>query len=328
MVIWFHAIDTPWVDWPITSRGFLGVDLFFIISGFLITSLLLRERARTGEISLGDFYVRRALRIFPPYFLLLLVIGAAAVLKPGKTSATDLHELPYAALFLSNLVPMSGNLYLTWTLAVEQQFYFLAPALEKYFRRVLFVLLPFLYLMAALPSFGFFSEVRLPPFFRETTFGPILLGVGLAHALNHPRGFTLISRVLGFKPAAVLAAGLVILAASYPASDISGWPRLAIHWSFAVMVASCVIRERNGLQPVLTLWPMRRIGLVSYGIYLYHDVVAHAVNPVLKMLGMWLELSSFFATALCAWAVAELSYRFYEKRFLTMKTRFARAGPG
>jgi peptidoglycan/LPS O-acetylase OafA/YrhL len=325
-VIWHHTVS-PLPGWPITGRGFLGVDLFFIISGFLIVTLLLRERARTGGISLRDFYVRRVLRIFPPYFLMLLVVGAAAVLKPGDGSALNLRELPYAALFASNLVPMHGILAITWSLATEEQFYLLVPALEKYVRRALPVLLASLYLLSILPPFGFFAGIQLPVFFRETTFGPILLGVGLAHALHDRRGFEWISRTLAWKPASVLALGLVILVASYPAEDISGWPRLTTHWSLAILLASCVISERNGLRPVLALWPMRRIGAVSYGIYLYHLIVAYFVSWALKTFGISWHMASFFATAACGWAAAEISYRFYEKRFLAMKERFAHAGP-
>ena len=88
------------------------------------------------------------------------------------------------------------------------------------------------------------------------------------------------------------------------------------------LVASCVVREANILAPVLSLWPIRRIGVVSYGIYLYHLLVLHFVVIGLDRAG----LSSGFVIFLCAtlgsWAVAELSYRQYETRFLVMKARF------
>src|SRR5262245_42024739 len=72
-VIWHHSVvGVPWL--PGTERGFLGVDMFFVLSGFLIVTLLLRERDKTGAISMREFYARRALRIFPPYYALLAVL--------------------------------------------------------------------------------------------------------------------------------------------------------------------------------------------------------------------------------------------------------------
>jgi peptidoglycan/LPS O-acetylase OafA/YrhL len=295
--------------------------MFFVISGFLIITLLLRERTRTGGISLRHFYIRRFLRIFPPYYLMLFVVGVTAFLKPGNTSAGVRHDLLYAVFFVSNLVPMQSMLSITWSLAVEEQFYLLAPAVEKYLRRGLPVLLAAAYVLVSLPAFGLFPELELPAFFRESTFGPILLGVALAHALGNPRAFAWISRALGWKLAPVMALSLVVLAASHPADDISGWPRVAMHWSFLVLVASCVVREQNALRPVLSLWPIRRIGMVSYGMYLYHLVVMHFVAKMLTALSVSWRIHYFIATVL-ATAVAELSYRFYEARFLAMKARF------
>ncbi len=88
------------------------------------------------------------------------------------------------------------------------------------------------------------------------------------------------------------------------------------------LVASCVVREANILAPLLTLWPMRRIGVVSYGIYLYHLLVMHFVLKGLNMLGVMQGFFAFIGTVLATWAVAELSYRFFETRFLALKARY------
>ena len=293
-----------------------------MISGFLIVTLLLRERMRTGAISLRNFYIRRFLRIFPPYYLMLLIVGAAAFLKPGNTSAGIRHDLLYAAFYVSNLVPMHSMLAITWSLAVEEQFYLVVPMIEKHLGRGLSLLLPSVYLLVILPTFGLLPEVNLPTFFRETTFGPILLGVMLAHVLHDPRGFAWVNCVLGSRLAPVLALGLMVIAISHPTGDISAWPRILIHWSFVILVASCVIRERHALQPVLSFWPMRRIGVVSYGIYLYHHIIRHFVILVLTALDVSWQVAYFIGTAACTWIAAEISYRFYETRFLEMKSRF------
>jgi peptidoglycan/LPS O-acetylase OafA/YrhL len=163
----------------------------------------------------------------------------------------------------------------------------------------------------------------LPRFFRETTFGPILLGVMLAHALDDGRWYGRASRALGHPLSPLLAVALVLIACSHPAKDISGWPRLAIQWSLLLLTATCVVRERHALSGFLSLWPMRRIGIVSYGIYLYHMIVRHGVDKGLKYLGVSSRIWLFLATVLATWIVAETSYRLYESRLLALKARFA-----
>jgi peptidoglycan/LPS O-acetylase OafA/YrhL len=325
-VLWHHHADNAIRGWSITKHGFLGVDLFFTISGFLIVTLLLRERRRTTTVSLRDFYVRRFLRIFPPYYLTLLVVGAVSFFKPeGTTSEAVRHDLPYAIFFLSNLVPMQSLLGITWSLSVEEQFYIITPAVEKYARRALIILLPLAYVLVSLPPFGAFAAFPFPAFFRETTFGPILLGAMLAHVLDDPRGFLWASRLASLRFAPLVALGLVCAAASYPSEEFVGWPRLATHWAMLALVASCVAREDNLLAPLLSLWPIRRIGAVSYGIYLYHLLVMHFVLMGLGAAGIMSGFSTFVGTTLGAWAVAEMSYRFFEIRFLALKARFSPA---
>jgi peptidoglycan/LPS O-acetylase OafA/YrhL len=183
------------------------------------------------------------------------------------------------------------------------------------------------HVLAALPTFGALPHLALPAFFRETTFGPILLGVTLAHVLDHPRGFAWVSRTLGWRFAPVAALALVIAAANHPAPDISGWPRVAIHWAILALVAACVVREPHALSPALSLWPLRRIGAVSYGIYLYHLIVMHFVVKALRAVGATGDTWTFAANALASWGVAELSYRQYEARFLALKSRFSGTRP-
>jgi peptidoglycan/LPS O-acetylase OafA/YrhL len=322
-VLWHHTQD-GFPGWLLASRGFLGVDLFFVISGFLIVTLLLRERRRTGAISLRRFYVRRVLRIFPPYYAMLLFVAAVAYLKPGGTSHLVKGDLPFALLYVANLVEMQSLLGITWSLAVEEQFYLVVPAVERFVRRGLVpLLLVGAYVLAVLPPFGLFPEVNLPAFFRETTFGPILLGVMLAHFLDDPRGYRLASRVLGHPASPLVAGALVLAACCHPAQDISGLPRMTIHAALLALVASCVVRERHALSAALELWPMRRIGAVSYGIYLFHLLVMHAVNAGMSAGGVASPGLRFVATLLGTWAVAELSFRLFESRFIALKERWA-----
>ena len=108
------------------SRGFLGVDLFFVISGFLITTLLLRERDRAGAISLRGFYWRRALRILPLYYLVVTLAGIYFVIGRGHLEALQIWPAYYLffANFLTEHIP---TLYPTWSLSMEEQFYLIWP---------------------------------------------------------------------------------------------------------------------------------------------------------------------------------------------------------
>ena len=320
-VLWHHTPRDP-SDPIFWTRGFMGVDLFFVISGFLIVTLLLRERRRAGEVSLKGFYFRRFLRIFPPYYLTLAVVAATAWLKPGNASAGIFRDLPYALLYVSNMVPMHSMLAITWSLSTEEQFYMVVPGLEKYLGRAFPIFLPGLYVLLSLPPFGLFPGLPLPSFFRETTFGPILLGVMLAHVLDHRRGFDRVWRLLGNPWSPLVAMAVMLLTLNHPAADISGWPRLLIHWSMALVIASCVIREDNVLAPVLKLWPMRRIGIVSYGIYLYHMLVWYFVDRTMRRAGLDSQPVFFVANTLGTWLVAEASFRLFESRVLALKDRF------
>ena len=182
---------------PIAKRGFLGVDLFFVISGFLIVTLLLRERRQTGAISLRRFYARRFLRIFPAYYAMLALVAATAFVRHQGAPNPIRDDLPFAIFYISNLVPMHSLLSITWSLSAEEQFYCIVPSLEKYAGRAFTLLLALAYVVVTLPAFWLWAALPLPDFFRQTTFGPILLGVLLAHTLDAPAGDARMVRVFG-----------------------------------------------------------------------------------------------------------------------------------
>lgn len=330
-VIWHHTAPTPGPEYS-TTRGFLGVDLFFVISGFLIVTLLLRERERTGTISLSSFYVRRSLRIFPVYYAVLGLLSVLFLLKPSSTNADAFFGgLPYFLTYTSNWVhlPLAADgshsiMNLAWSLASEEQFYLLWPPLERYFPRWTKVVLPLLLAVNVLLAI----RVLWPgprPEIVQITFFPILMGVALAHVLHSARGYARVARVVGARWSAPVWVVITLGLAIAPVEDVAGWPRLAIQTSMVVMLAAFVVREDHGLA-ALTRWaPLARLGVVSYGMYLFHMI---ARDPVVRVLGrlelesMWLR---FGLTAVATWVVAELSFRYFEKRFLALKERFSTA---
>lgn len=334
-VIWHHAGEPQ--TWPILQRGFLGVDMFFVISGFLIVTLLLRERDHRGGISLRDFYARRTLRIFPLYYGVLaalavynLTLGAG---KPG--ASTFFHLLPWYVTYMSDwIVEAAPGLTVVWSLAAEEQFYLVWPLCEKILKpRAVWALLGAVLVVNQLINFGvadpwlggWVGAHRPHLNILQATFTPIALGVVLAHALHARRSFDVLRRVLGGRWAAPLA-GLVLLAVwGVPGvEDISGLVRLGVQISMAAFVCACVIREDHPLRGVLAWAPMRRIGAVSYGMYLFHILLYGPAEKVLAMLHLPPAPGRFVVLALLTYGVAEVSFRFYEKPFLHLKARFKR----
>jgi peptidoglycan/LPS O-acetylase OafA/YrhL len=133
LVLLFHFRATG--NRPLVAGGFLGVDMFFVLSGFLITTLLLEERLGTGHISLRSFYARRALRLFPP--LALAVVAAIVlvlVLDPGDPSRPEWSGVLGATFYYANWLRITsgdvlGILDHTWSLSIEEQFYLFFPPL-------------------------------------------------------------------------------------------------------------------------------------------------------------------------------------------------------
>jgi peptidoglycan/LPS O-acetylase OafA/YrhL len=333
-VIWHHC-PHPAGGAKLLDRGFLGVDMFFVLSGFLIVTLLLRERTRTGRINLKNFYVRRTLRIFPIYYLQLFVLALAMLaLKPGTTMARDFWaDFPYLVTYTANWITITAvNLAILWSLATEEQFYLAWPSIERFLppRAVVFVIVAFLGLNQ-LVNFGLL-DARLerwfgPRFLRlpiiEATFTPIILGVVLAHMLDRPRPYAAIVRLLGARwSPLVVFAGLLALC-EYEPADISGLPRLLTQLTMAALLASLVVREDHAARPILSFGPIARLGAISYGMYLYHQWGVHVVREVFERTRASDHLVFFCAAVVVTALVSELSFRLIESPLLGLKGRFS-----
>lgn len=316
----------------ISLRGFLGVDMFFVLSGFLIVTLLLREQDRHAGISLKAFYARRTLRIMPLYYGVVLLFAVLfGWLRPqGDTAQHVAHDLPYLLTYTSNWAEIGSMMGITWSLAAEEQFYALWPPLQKYFRSTLllaFVLVGVSQLVhlgvidnALYSWFGW--SPKDPPMLRQTTFTPILLGVILAHVLHSPKGFSAFNKLFGSKIAPLVGAASIVAMCQLMPLDIQGWPRLAIHGLMFIFLGSCVVGGDHVLTPLVQSKPVVRIGVLSYGMYLWHMFVLNGVDRAIDA-GLP-KVAQFPALLAGTWVIAELSYRFYEQPFLRLKHRFAR----
>jgi peptidoglycan/LPS O-acetylase OafA/YrhL len=336
-VIWHHA--PPQVPGAFFERGFLGVDMFFVLSGFLIVTLLLRERDRTGAISLKNFYARRTLRIFPIYYLLIFVILLVyLVTQPGSSHAQGYYAtLPFLLTYTTNWVRVqASNVGIMWSLATEEQFYLGWPMVEKLLKPSgVAVVLALVLLVNQLINFGFLDglisrlyggPVALP--ILEATFTPIALGVLLAHFLHEPRSFAAAFRVLGRRESCVFLGTLLIALIEFSPSDISGTGRLLIQLTMMMVLGAIVIREDHWARPLLTMRPLAYLGLISYGLYLYHMYAIHPVRVAFEELGWDYPGPPFFLASLAASTiVAGLSFRYIEQPLLSLKARFA-SDPG
>ena len=334
-VIWLHSWwETPYYPrveaLPVLRQGFYGVQVFFVVSGFLITTLLLREMERYGTISLRDFYIRRALRIWPLYYAVLAIyVVDALVFERGTVRAASfLHYLPSFATFtytwfISANWP-GGMFNLAWTLATEEQFYFCWPIVLRFLRGIWSSALLVGLIALKLATDHHLTERVLPPGWLPTRIVvsiaiPICLGVLLAQALHRERGFRLLYRVLGWKWSAPLML-IAVLACLAPARP----PWLVAFAVTTALVGACVVREDNGLAWLLRLKPVAFVGTVSYGMYLLNSLCLHAVRRVLNPIGLAYPPVIFVFTLGVTVAVAYLSHRYYETRFLVLKERFSR----
>jgi peptidoglycan/LPS O-acetylase OafA/YrhL len=337
-VIWFHSWwSTPYyptlATLPVLRQGEWGVHIFFVISGFLITTLLLREQKRSGTISIRDFYIRRSLRIWPLYYatLAVYIVIMLTFQRDSDRSHTFFHYLPgfltYTYTWLITPPWPTGPFNLAWTLATEEQFYAFWPLVLRFLRGFWssVVIIAAVALRLAV-GYGWTKRV-LPPLSLPARIVlsmaiPIFLGVLLAQALDSERGFRWLSAVLGAKWAApvALAALAICLVPAHPA-----W--LAASLATAALVGACVIREDNGLAPILKWRPIAWIGVLSYGMYLLNSLSVYTVRLAFGRLGVFHPLILFPCGVGVAIAAAFLSYRYFETPFLELKKRFAHMRP-
>jgi peptidoglycan/LPS O-acetylase OafA/YrhL len=337
-VIVFHLLPGTLIG------GYLGVDIFFVVSGFLITTLLLRERATTGRISLRGFWVRRARRLLPALGLLLLACCAAALFVGGDVLVGLGTQVLAAVTFSSNWVFIAqGASYFDetvlelfrnlWSLAVEEQFYIVWPLLVvlvivRIPRWSRLVLIGAVAVASAVWMGLSYSPVDPTRVYYGTdthAFGlavgaflaVLMLGRGAASVGDGPVGLT--SRaarwLLGIT--GTLAIGALIALSVVMSGDLAlvypgGLAGVAVLTAIAI---AALLVPRSLLGRTLELAPIRWVGLRSYGLYLWHwpvFVLVSASYPVGPREGMDAVIRGAIALAISVVAAA-LSYRFIEQ---------------
>jgi peptidoglycan/LPS O-acetylase OafA/YrhL len=307
MVVVQHALGTIPVD-----LGFYGVSLFFALSGYLITSLLLDERAATGAVSLRAFYLRRAGRLVPALVLLVVVMDALFILVgdygPLRGSLTALtYTSNYAEILDPQFVLGFGP---TWSLAVEEHFYLLWPLLLLWLARrhglsvalwaTLAICVAALFWRGVLAVLG--APLDMLAIGSLERADAMLYGCAAAIALR-----------LGWRPRAWMLWAAVAGAALLPHA-FDGHPYVGAIFNNTIMAVAgaaivvCLDYAPTGwLRHLLSLRLVVAVGIVSYGLYLWHGPLMRLAAQLGYTGAAWRALA---ATA--ALAAAALSYRYLE----------------
>jgi peptidoglycan/LPS O-acetylase OafA/YrhL len=322
LVIGFHASGLAFLG------GWIGVDIFFVLSGYLITTILTAEFERSGTIEIGMFYLRRTLRLAPALLVLLSVNLLMAMLFAreehrsehiGATAAAFFYAMNWIRAFR---LPYEGHISHVWSLAIEEQFYLIWPlllwfALARGGRRAARITV--CVLISAIVLWRIYLALNGAPPFRtyngfDTRADTLFIGCLLALGANPPE----ILRRLWFIP--VLS--LTFIAAFTP------WDARWVHIGGFDLIALCAawiisaIAERGLVKSLLSIRTLVFIGSISYGMYLWHAFFTHILFqkdvPTGYVLIAILPLTLVFAIT---------SYFMIEKPFLDRKDRLRMKHP-
>lgn len=354
LVVLFHIEETRKMfnlpnltEYSVFQQGPLAVTFFFVLSGFLITYLLLREHAHTANVDVGKFYMRRVLRIWPLYYLMvfigLVLIPAAVKLGRVKYQApfasTDVAA--YFLFFLPFIVNLKfGNHFLTplWSVGIEEIYYLgWAPVVKCFRRNLLTILVGTVAVKAALAVWAYYI-LQNPlgcEVLRMLQFEAMALG-GLGAYFVFYREQPLERSWLFSKPVQILAIGLLTmrifghqwLAAAWPAYDAvfnqpvaGGLIMMAL---FGWLIVNAAVNRGNILR--LESRALNYLGDISYGVYMYHALVISVVFvPKIKkfraapfVTGTFILHAAVLGLTL---VFAALSKRYFENWFLRFKSR-------
>ncbi|HEY9178499.1 MAG TPA: acyltransferase [Flavipsychrobacter sp.] len=363
LVVIIHHVEMAkyWFDLPnIYNTSFvggvfgeLGIILFFVLSGFLITYLLLEEHRRTGTIGIKAFYMRRILRIWPVYYL--VVIFSLFILPnfhffdiPGLSEQINdgffLKSLAYMS-FLPNLgytlyehIPYATQ---TWSVGVEEQFYLLWPVLMLYAvrrQKVLQALVATVVVYLLVKTAAVLGHVAYPSsvpmlkswlFWDHFSIDCMALGGISAYLLFYRK-----EKVLKILYNKYLQAFL------YTVLAIITLKGLIIPWYskelFAIIFMVLILNLAANKNTIISLEykPLNYLGKISYGLYMYHNFVLTLVLKLFMLSGA-INVSSIGGGIIyhivslgLTIAVSALSYEYFEKWFLGIKTRYTRVQSG
>jgi peptidoglycan/LPS O-acetylase OafA/YrhL len=331
------------VDWAVFSRGGEAVEFFFTLSGFLITYLLQKEIARTSTVSIKEFYLRRVFRIWPLYFVIVFIgfVGFGLILP--RLTGQQLFQfplLPGALLFIFFLPNLASAMYPTaclhplWSIGVEEQYYLFWSPLVKIFRNKIINLIGCFLIV----SLVWYALV----YFRVFRFSDILRGFFLsqkfyAMAMGGLFGWILFARPEQYRRSVWARREMqwlvFLVVLWYFLIGVPGHPvienaflHFALSALFGLLILNSALLERPAVR--LEKQPFVYLGIISYGLYMYHmlvDYVLRFVSIKLRLpdrLGFG-KLGTIYLLLLLGGTVlvSSLSYKYLESYFLRLKDR-------
>nr|WP_172798263.1 acyltransferase family protein [Mycobacterium sp. GA-1285] len=332
---------------PGVDGGFLGVDVFFVLSGFLITSLLLDEHARTGRIRLRDFWIRRARRLLPALLVMVLAVIAARGFFSTEAIANLRDDAVASFFWVANWAFVAQHtdyfsqgappspLQHTWSLGVEEQYYLLWPLLliavafafcrrnPTHLRWAVLGLAAAGALASAAAAIAFVDDGTLNRIYFGTDTRAQALLVGAAAAALLVRDWTTVTlagpvirtRWLRWVARAVSVAGVVVLAlavhmATGSVGDFRSGLLIVVALAAAGVIGAVAMDQEGPVARVLAWRPLVWLGAISYGVYLWHWPIFLAVNG--EHTG-WSGWSLFVLRCAATLAVAALSWWLLEQ---------------
>ena len=335
--------------------GWLGVSFFFVLSGFLITTILLRMRESLPvKEYFQKFYGRRLLRIFPPYYFYLLVVALLFLLRSLKIF-TPLQvqletviwpQFPYAFFYVYNFFNAGSKFVISsflthfWSLAVEEQFYIIWPLIlllapVKKLGRIFWVTIllgPIFrlatYLIYTRYNLPFLSEdvylaVYVLPFSQVDAFatGAYVSQFRIPHARKQLLLVAVVAPILGYL-SQYLSTGFVDFdSLGYEFRMWTGykfiWGYSLLNYFFALVIYN--VRHEQLFLPLLEQKFLEYIGRISYGVYIYHVPIIYTIFTYMPNVTFWIRTLLAFAVTI---GVAALSYHILEKPILDLKDRF------
>ena len=306
----------PWPEEPVTT--------FFVISGFLITYLLMNEIGKTNDVSIPKFYMRRILRIWPLYYVYMILAIVAVVLLNSDMN----DSVWYYTFFSGNISHALGigliPLFHYWSLGVEEQYYLWYPWVVKYHKdRILKVVIALCAIWFGLKmgSYVFLGKGLAYKIFNITKFDCMMIGaMGAILYYNKAAWFV---RLCANKVVVILAWVLFFTSGLYAQYIPS-----PIRAEYISVVSLLVIMAGLVSKPILENRLMNYLGKISYGIYVIHPLLIFVGSWVVKSTkilsnthgGQWLVFAGVtFLTIL----IASLSYKYLEMPFLRLKDKFS-----
>lgn len=334
MVILAHiGLSYKWNEHYFHKIARLGVDFFFVISGFLITTLLLKEKIKKGTISLSKFYTRRVLRIVPIAYLYLSILLIANALFSLNL---NMFSILLAFLFLKNFDKQRFGIdHLNthyWSLAVEEQFYLFFPFLLKISSRAFFFLLLFFISFPILiDSLNFHPNGKLSYLtafsyqFQSIAIGALISFLYFFSFLKFHKPQEKYINLINFS----ILAFILMLTFMDKNSKWHSTLNLLSMLSFAFLIVFNLNPNKSFLFEFLNKAKIKEIGILSYSMYIWQQPLTYSLsflkkqslfndylsNPITQAS---ISISSLLAVAI----VSYISYNYFEKKFLIFKERF------